>query len=49
MHIGKKNNCHNYTMSNYNNNKRISLLKTDLESELGILISKISKIRSTSK
>ena len=27
MYIGKKNNCHNYTISNYINNERISLLK----------------------
>ena len=46
MHIGKKNNSHNYTLSNYNNNERISLVKTDLESDLGILISKDLKFEA---
>ena len=42
MHIGKKNNSHNYTLSNYNNNERISLVKTDI----GILISKDLKFEA---
>ena len=40
MYIGKKNKCHNHTISNYIYKERISLVKTDLESDLGILISK---------
>jgi ribonucleases P/MRP protein subunit RPP40 len=40
MHIGKNNKQHNYTMNSYETGEPIPLEKTELERDLGILLSK---------
>ena len=39
MHIGKKNNRNNYTMKSYIKNERTQLIKSQVEKDLGVLIS----------
>ena len=46
MHIGKKKNCHNYTMSSHKNNEETSLVKPDFESDLRKLVSKNLKFQA---
>ena len=40
MHIGKNNKQYNYTMNSYETGEPIPLEKTELERDLGILLSK---------
>ena len=40
MHIGYKNKCSSYLKKSYNKDEYLPILKTELEKESGIIISK---------